>query len=243
MHALSAAQTLDLHEQGAGLHRIDRALLLLHAAEAGPDPEAFARLPLGMRDALVLRVRRLTLGERVAAEARCPSCGERLEFELTCHELLARAVAPPPRWSIEFDGWRVALRPLDSVDAAAAARAVDADAARAVLLDRCVTAAERDGTPVSAAALPGPVQVAIASSLAEQDPGAEWLLDLDCPACGAHWQSPFEVDDFVWRELATHADRLLLEVHALARAYGWSEAEILALDPRRRAAYLALVAA
>jgi hypothetical protein len=33
----------------------------------------------------------------------------------------------------------------------------------------------------------------------------------------------------------------LLEVHQLARAYGWSERETLALTPRRRRRYLELV--
>jgi hypothetical protein len=34
---------------------------------------------------------------------------------------------------------------------------------------------------------------------------------------------------------------VLGDVHELARAYGWSEPEVLALSPWRRAAYLALV--
>ena len=38
------------------------------------------------------------------------------------------------------------------------------------------------------------------------------------------------------------AGRMLLDIHALARAYGWSESDILALPPRRRQAYLELVA-
>ncbi|HEX2516118.1 MAG TPA: phage baseplate protein, partial [Chloroflexota bacterium] len=41
----------------------------------------------------------------------------------------------------------------------------------------------------------------------------------------------------------TRARRLLREVHTLARAYGWREAEILALPGRRRQTYLDLVGA
>ena len=37
--------------------------------------------------------------------------------------------------------------------------------------------------------------------------------------------------------------RILREVHTLAAAYGWSEAEILALSPARRRVYLELAAA
>ena len=44
-------------------------------------------------------------------------------------------------------------------------------------------------------------------------------------------------------ELATQAKRLLREVHFLARAYGWREADILAMSARRRQAYLEMVGA
>jgi hypothetical protein len=39
------------------------------------------------------------------------------------------------------------------------------------------------------------------------------------------------------------ARALLAEVHSLARAYGWTEPEILALSPQRRAAYLEMAGA
>jgi hypothetical protein len=38
-----------------------------------------------------------------------------------------------------------------------------------------------------------------------------------------------------------HARSLLAEVHSLARAYGWTESEILALSPQRRSTYLEMV--
>jgi hypothetical protein len=47
----------------------------------------------------------------------------------------------------------------------------------------------------------------------------------------------------LWMRLQLAAERLLLDVDALARAYGWSEAQVLALPPLRRAAYLQMVGA
>ncbi len=74
--------------------------------------------------------------------------------------------------------------------------------------------------------------------MAEQDPQAEILLDVACPACGHAWQTLLDIVDFVWREVSAGATRLLEEVHTLARAYHWREADILALSSRRRQAYL-----
>jgi hypothetical protein len=51
----------------------------------------------------------------------------------------------------------------------------------------------------------------------------------------------FDAGSFFWSELGAWARRLLHEIHSLARAYGWSESEILTLSPARRQAYLELI--
>jgi hypothetical protein len=66
-------------------------------------------------------------------------------------------------------------------------------------------------------------------------------LHLSCSACGGAWDRPLDIGQFLWDEISAEAHRLAREVHALARAYGWSEAEILGLSPRRRQLYLELV--
>ncbi len=83
----------------------------------------------------------------------------------------------------------------------------------------------------------------LAAGLAEADPGAELLLELLCPACGHAWDEALDVASFFWAELDVQARRLLREVHVLARAYAWREADILALSPRRRRLYLEMVTA
>ena len=50
----------------------------------------------------------------------------------------------------------------------------------------------------------------------------------------------FDLAAFVWAEFGAQARRLLHEVDALGRAYGWTEGEVLALGERRRAAYVDL---
>jgi hypothetical protein len=242
MRSLEPADFVGLWERGARLHPIDRALLVL--ACAFPDRRELARLPLGERDSFLLEVRRAILGDRLAAYEPCPSCGEQAEFEVSCSALREHATTPPTRWELEHDGVRLTLRPLDSYDAAAAVAAgEDVDATRKVLFERAVLAAERDGWPLGADELSDALAEAVSVSLAENDPGAEVLLDVACPACETSWQSVLDVAAFVWTELAAQAERLLQDVHLLARAYGWSEAQILALGDSRRTAYLAMAGA
>jgi hypothetical protein len=51
----------------------------------------------------------------------------------------------------------------------------------------------------------------------------------------------FDIGAFLWEEIAAQARRLLREVHTLARAYGWREADILVMSAARRQAYLEMV--
>ncbi|CAN5747119.1 hypothetical protein BH20CHL5_BH20CHL5_01130 [soil metagenome] len=243
MGILVAGDLLALWERGWPLHSIDRALAVL--AEALPERHAdeLADLPLGQRDALLLRARGETLGDRIEAQDVCPACGERVEVQLSCQALASSGTpgeAPQGRWTLEHDGCKVTLRPLDSRDAAAAARCADLESARATLLGLAIVAARCAGRDVSADELPTAVIAAAAASVADNDPGAEIEFRLRCPSCGHAWDDTLDVASFVWAEIADRAQRVLLDVDALARAYGWREPDILALSEERRAAYLAL---
>jgi hypothetical protein len=225
---LSAAATLDLWQAVEGRDPIERSLAL--AAVSGRDPDELAALPIGRRDALLLE---LHAGEALEATAACPACGEQAEFAVDTRELLARgreASEPAPVESpIEPIGWRSP----DSRDVAAAAAAGDAEAAERVLLERCAGSAD----------LPAEARAAVVRAMAEADPLAEVLVDVSCPACGEGFVADVDVAGFVWAELRARARRLLREVAVLARAYGWTESEALALGDRRRAAYLEFVEA
>lgn len=61
-------------------------------------------------------------------------------------------------------------------------------------------------------------------------------LPYQCTQCGA--ENRFWFDPLNW--IVRHAQALLHEVHQLARAYGWTESEILALPRVRRQAYIGL---
>ncbi len=69
------------------------------------------------------------------------------------------------------------------------------------------------------------------------------LVTLACPGCGAGFVADLDVAAFIWAEFDLAAKRVLGDVDALARAYGWTEPDVLALGDTRRAAYLRLVRA
>ena len=81
----------------------------------------------------------------------------------------------------------------------------------------------------------------LSERMAELDSLAEVRLELNCPQCRHRWLVALDIVSFFWSEIVVQAKRLLHEVHLLARAYPWSEADILAMSERRRKYYLNLV--
>jgi hypothetical protein len=96
--------------------------------------------------------------------------------------------------------------------------------------------------PVAAADLPVDLVRQISERMAQADPQADISLSLECPGCSHRWSEPFDIASFLWTELSAWASRTLFDVHQLAAAYGWSEAESLSMSPRRRGFYLEMIA-
>ena len=237
MPELSATAALDLWERGAALGPVDRALVLAAAVDADARaPTELAELPLGRRDARVLMLHSALAGSAMDATAACPACGEDAEFTVDAEVLLAQAALEPA--AIELDGFVVEWRPPDSRDVAAAARAATAVDAEHTLLARCVSAAVGPGGDVPGGELPTRLRDALACAIGEADPLAEVLVDVVCPSCETVFVADLDVAGFVWARLRAQAQQLLSDVDALARAYGWTEADVLSLGERRRAAYL-----
>jgi hypothetical protein len=254
MHPLTASEILQVWERGYRLHPVDRALTLLAAANPDTSWEQLVRLPVGQRDDQLLSLRELTFGSLLTCYAECPQCGERLEFEVEAERMhLQRersAQAATSQLSFQFEGYRVRFRLPDSTDLAVVANSPDLVAARKVLLERCVMGVEPDDQPAAgyaglrpdtAGGLPASLEDLLIEHIAQADPQADVQLELICPACSHAWALTFDVESFLWAEVNSQAKRLLREVDALARAYGWREADILSMSAKRRQAYLDMV--
>jgi hypothetical protein len=226
-----------------------RATALL--ARCLPDGEAAARaLTIGEREALLLHLRRLALGDQIDCVLRCPaaSCGLTLDLPLRVGDLLLPpadesrgperivCATADARFTIAFR-----LPTAGDVDGAALLARADPAGAADAILERCVLRAERDGAEIAASELPAGVRAAIGAAMQAGDPQAEMLLEMRCPACGTAFSSLFDAASFVLQELEQRARRVLREVHTLALHYHWSEADILRMPAERRARYIELL--
>jgi hypothetical protein len=233
MRTLSNRDFLELWERGTALHPLDRALLVLSAALPGERYDTLALWPLGSRNAALKNLHCACFGSTLEGWIACPQCGERLEFSIDASSIDSNVIhndAGPDNLTINGR----TFRPLNSRDLAAIANAPNEHTAALQLLPQCcLQDAEFSEDDLEF----------IGAQLAQADPLAETLLDFACAACGHRWHEPLDIAAWLWSEIEARARRLLLDVHALAGAYGWSETEILSLSESRRALYLEMVQA
>jgi hypothetical protein len=78
----------------------------------------------------------------------------------------------------------------------------------------------------------------IGSELQRRDPLGNLDLRTPCPECGDELAVEFDLEATLLELLGKEQQRLLDQVHRLASAYHWSEAEIVALPGHRRRYYL-----
>jgi len=220
-----------------GSEIVARVLLDLPSAAVRPD-DAW-RMSIGDRDRVVAELQRHCFGDRVSSVARCGSCDGSFEIEFSLSALIERQTDGHPPASAEARG------PDDhgfyTVPAGGRFRLVTAEDERAllgvpaekaaeVLLSRCV--------PDRARAAGDQETEALVKAL---DPVLSLEIPAACAECGAAQRVDFDLPRFFLASLFRERPLLIQEVHWIAKAYGWSHAEILALPRAVRRAYAGLV--
>jgi hypothetical protein len=241
MIARTASDWLQAWEVSCGLNAARRPLELLRAATGARSAEDFADIPLGRRDALLLDLRAALFGSQVPCRVDCGNCKTRLELDIELEHM--RAAPASSDLAVEHDGFELRFRLPTTRDQSSISGCHSVQEARRRLLEACLSDVSHRGQPTPIADLPEPVVERVIAQMQAADPQAAPTLELHCPACGARWEADFDVARFLWAELDNWATHVMLDVHDLARAYGWSEQTILALSPARRRCYVGMLAA
>jgi len=242
MISFTTADLLTAWERGLSQSGSRRLLTLLTAVCSEMSEEQLLTLPIGQRDGLALRLRELLFGSQLTSVAICPVCTEQLEFMLNVADI--KVAANPTTQTTQtpltlaLDGFELGFRLPDSQDLLVIETISRVDEARKLLLERCLLSVARNGQVCKVDSLPEEILDKVEAAMSVADPQAEVQLDLSCPACQHKWLATFDIASFLWSEINVWAQRLLNEVHLLAKAYAWREADILAMSPTRRRFYL-----
>jgi hypothetical protein len=107
------------------------------------------------------------------------------------------------------------------------------------LLTRCVT--DASGSAVDPTSWDGRQRAAVDAAAEQLAGAAAVVLRSACPNCAAEVGVDVDIPALVWQRISMEVPVVLAEVAELATAFGWSEADVLAMSRVRRDAYLALV--
>lgn len=162
-----------------------------------------------------------------------PSCGEKFEFELPL-SLVVNCVPEKSIIQVELDGMRtVSLRHPNGQDlrdwhkqSPVSRKAAIAAMLKSLVIDGQVTHEDES---------------IIAEALSTIDPLVAFTVSCVCPACTFPNEVTVDLEDIALTHFKRRQLVLLREIHELASRYGWTEAEILAIQPRRRARYLTMI--
>lgn len=222
---------LEVRDAGESITGPERALLLAGLVTPPADPQQLE--PLGRTTAKLLRLHEHLAGPLLEGTVPCPACAATVEFGLETRALLAleSGIVDEPA-PLLVEGEQVAWRPVAYADLVTAF-AEEPERVDDKVLSRCVDEPGRRLAPQTRAE--------VVAAMAEADPLAEISMDLACPECGGQVLASLDVVRFAWAEVEARAGTLMAEVDALARAYSWSEAAILAMPARRRERFVALV--
>lgn len=170
---------------------------------------------------------------RLLAHCRQPTCAERFEFELPM-AMLYEVV--PNKETVQVllnDGRPLSLRrpngrdlhEWNSLKLQTRLAAIDAMLKSLVVEGQ----ATPDDEPV------------LREALSDLDPLVAFTVSCACPVCRTTNEVRVDLEDIVLARLRRKQRVLLQEIHRLASHYGWTEAEVLAIPPHRRAYYLAMI--
>jgi len=218
-----------------GLRPADELATEVLARCLGTDGAALRDWSLARRLQALLAVRLADDPDaRAPAATACSACGVRFELDIE----LARCVAPvdevPLAWTSpqgntvvlrlprasDLQAWRAAPQPGEAFLAGGLLLSLDGEA------------------PPPDFEMPADWVEALAEQLAERDPFTALEVDASCPDCGQVNATGVDIEALLLHDFAACQRRLLDEVTALARAFHWSEAQILELPAWRRAFYV-----
>lgn len=199
------------------------------------EPIELWNLAVSTRHLLLVRIAAaLEDTEAFTLQLRCPSdgCRELLEVPLSVTALTALHDEHAAHSTLTLPGNDVALRrPTgDDLRRWRAIPATDQSGRQQALLRDLTVAGRLPDDPAP-----------LADALEAFDPLLAFAFTMTCPVCGGAAEHALDLEALALARLQARQTRLLRDVHRLARAYGWTEAEILAVPSSRRACYLEFI--
>ena len=242
MRRLSNAELLKVWETGLEQPVLDATLSLLATACTVNNTE-ISKLSIGDRDVRLLQLREWIFGHRLKNLANCPACGELIEWECDLKEFYLQPISSElssRQYLLEKENINIHFRLPNSNDLMTA---ISRQLSNKAILSNCILEVYEENQKGSIDSFNEELWNALDNKMSELDPQADIKINISCPVCLNQWQTSFDIVTYLWKEINNWAQRMLQEVYLLARAFGWSEKDILDMNDHRRQSYLEMLRA
>jgi hypothetical protein len=212
---------------------LDRVLVAETGAALGPGQARDLTVP--DRDRLLAALYVRSFGLRVESTVRCPFCDQQFDVDFALDDVLSRLLVTPAS-AVERDetglfclpdGRRFRLPSGADEDAVAQLPLADRETA---LLRRCLVEGSPDVDPD-----------AVAVAMRDAAPLLDLPVEAQCPECTRSQTVRFDLQHYLLARILEERRLRAWEFHRLARAYGWSRAEILDLSRSQRRLHVELI--
>lgn len=236
MHPPTSTELLQIWENGFDQTNLEKAFHLLATACSIPDLETIAQWSIGQRDGRLFQLRAWMFGGHFTNTAHCPKCDEQVEWEMNIADFPIPDL--PQEMAIntflfESEDYQINYRLPNSQDLMMGAPEK--------ILDNCLLKIQKGQAQLGYHDLPNPIKESLSLEMEKANPIAHISMLLNCPNCSHQWEVIFDIISYLWTEIDHWARLILQEVYILARAFGWTEQEILNLSARRRHFYLQML--
>ncbi len=244
MKLLTADEILELWDTTAGTPTLEKSLRLLAKACSAENIAEIARLSIGDRDVRLLQIREWLFGNILRNKANCPKCAETIEWESNTDALHLQSFPQDlsvKDFQLKKNGYTVQFRSLNSLDLLKVMSAELNENSYRKVISECILSVKKNNEDCSINDLPDFVWEALNDRMSKEDPQAEINMQLICPNCNYCWEMYFDIATYLWLEINTWVKKILEEVYWLARAFSWSEKQILGMSAHRRRLYLEMI--
>lgn len=223
-------------------------------------PEIIRSLLVGDRDYLVMKLRQITIGDKVEAILVCPNpkCGEKIDIDFDLKDIPNKqGKMTSPFFTLMLPGqtmnednaenghYQVEFRLPNGGDQEELALLEIHNETEAVnkLLARCIKRMdgimEINESHIKKLSLSA--RRKIEKTMSELAPQIGLEMEAKCPECKKNFSFNFNLSQFFLDEMKIKMDQLYQEIHLLAFYYKWSESEILSMTSKKRRKYLELL--
>ena len=227
---LTSRQIVYLAQVCSGLHILDAELTILRTAFPELSPERMLEWTIGEKTRALLITRANTFGHEIDGQFSCTQCHEQLSVSMNISALLSVAQPKEQRFDLLIEDESIPCR-LPTVKHLIHSIKSDDMMEIAKL---CV--AQSDSAQLDKSILP-----ALIHEFETRDPLIKTSIKSDCLGCQHTDRYQFSIGHYFLQEMMIFSQRITMDVHTLARFYGWSESEILNMSQYRRNTYIEMI--